>query len=371
MSINNIIKEKLKEIADLMVDQKTAGVIIPAQKQSTGFWFGGGNMVMDKHGILYLVGRYRNHGDSRTGIEAGTRGLELAIFKSQDNGISWEKVVSWTKAELSIEKREVLSIEGSALHFTESGVELFVSTENKCDYPKNIRAYKKPGTGYWGIKHLVANDMRSLKSAEIHMCLETAIPGWLHIKDPFLYTKREGDLVMYFCHHPFNWSSSNTGHVVRKKGKTAFEPPVFECFRRGPCWDVAICRGSAAIRLPAVGILENNPVSLFFYDGGECMRDLSEHDKAVSRPRGYSCEELGGLGYFEEDAIDNVERLSILNAAFISPWGTGCSRYVDILESSDGYHVTWQQSQKDLSQPLVYNFVPREKVLKILADPNT
>ena len=50
----------------------------------TGFWFGGGNMVQDHDGTLWLVGRYRNHGDSRTGLGAGERGLELALFRSDD-----------------------------------------------------------------------------------------------------------------------------------------------------------------------------------------------------------------------------------------------------------------------------------------------
>ena len=52
-------------------------------------------------GTLYVVGRFRNAGDSRTGIAAGTRGLELAIFASCDNGSTFEKVVSWDKAAVS------------------------------------------------------------------------------------------------------------------------------------------------------------------------------------------------------------------------------------------------------------------------------
>jgi hypothetical protein len=35
--------------------------------------------------------------------------------------------------------------------------------------------------------------------------------------------------------------------------------------------------------------------------------------------------------------------------------------------SRDAFFVTWQQSQDDLSQPLVMNVVDREQVEKILA----
>ena len=52
---------------------------------------------------------------------------------------------------------------------------------------------------------------------------------------------------------------------------------------------------------------------------------------------------------------------------FISPTGTGCSRYVDVLETKDGFYATWQQSQDDLSQPLVMNFVSRDEALQILS----
>ena len=365
--MNSNLKERLSQVGDVMVDQKAANIIVPAEEQSTGFWFGGGNMVEEKRtGALYVVGRYRNYGDSRTGLGTGARGLQLAIFKSVDKGTTWNKVTSWSKKDLSIEGREVLSIEGSALHFTESGVELFVSTENELSYPDGIRDYQKPGTGCWGIKHLVAEDIDSLKSAEVCLLLETGIPSYLHIKDPFLFEKGNGDLVMLFCYHPFNWSSSNTGYAVRKSGFTDFEKPVFEFFNRGPCWDVGISRGSAVVRLPSVGILENKSISLFFYDGGECMRNLSNHEKAVTRHRGYSCEELGGLGFIENEDFDAIDRISVMDAAFVSPWGTGCSRYVDVLETEDGYHVTWQQCQEDLSQPLVHNYVSKESILKLL-----
>ena len=66
-------------------------------------WFGGGNAVRDPHdGSLLLIGRYRDAGDSRTGLTQGTRGRELAIFRSltADNGRSFEKINSWDKSDL-------------------------------------------------------------------------------------------------------------------------------------------------------------------------------------------------------------------------------------------------------------------------------
>ena len=89
----------LLRFAHALVDQESARVIVPPKRRETGFWFGGGNMIEDPKGCLYVVGRYRNHGDSRTGLHLGERGLELAIFRSSDRGQTFEKLVSWTKAE--------------------------------------------------------------------------------------------------------------------------------------------------------------------------------------------------------------------------------------------------------------------------------
>jgi hypothetical protein len=38
-----------------------------------------------------------------------------------------------------------------------------------------------------------------------------------------------------------------------------------------------------------------------------------------------------------------------------------------VLGADAGFHVTWQQSQRDLSQPLVANFLPREQVESLLS----
>ena len=122
--ITQIQREKLTQFAQALVNQERAQIIVPANEPLSGFWFGGGNMVEGSDGTLYLVGRYRNHGDSRTGLKLGQRGLEMVVFQSQDKGKTFTKMFSLTKADLSVGKRTVLSIEGTALRFTDNGVEL-------------------------------------------------------------------------------------------------------------------------------------------------------------------------------------------------------------------------------------------------------
>ena len=85
----------------VLIDQERARVIVPPLKPSTGFWFGGGNLVESPDGTLYLSGRYRTYGDSRTGLHVGERGLELAIFESCDRGQTFDKLLSWSKRDLS------------------------------------------------------------------------------------------------------------------------------------------------------------------------------------------------------------------------------------------------------------------------------
>ena len=87
-------------------------------------------------------------------------------------------------------------------------------------------------------------------------------------------------------------------------------------------------RGTCILDVPQSGVFKDKKISLFFYDGGECVRNLDAHQGAVQRPRGYSCEELGGLAYFENGELHDVKRISRYAPLFVSPKGTGCSRYV-------------------------------------------
>jgi len=105
-------EQKITDLLCALVDQGAARRLVAPYKSSSGYWFGGGNLVRGEDGTLFLCGRYRNFGDSRTGLAAGTRGLELAIFESRDNGDSFTKLRSWSKEDLSSDAGKVLSIEG-------------------------------------------------------------------------------------------------------------------------------------------------------------------------------------------------------------------------------------------------------------------
>ena len=307
---------------------------------------------------LILVGRYRNQGDSRVGLAVGERGCELAIFRSPDHGRHWEKIASFSKADLSRPGRRVLSIEGSALHWTKPGIELFVSAEREgIEYPEGLESYLKPGCGVWSIDRMSAGSVEELLQAPIEIAFSSRDPEHLHVKDPRVYDVAGGALVVMYCTHPFCWSSSNTSFALRTAGASAFDPPRCGLFPRGTTWDVAITRGTCLLDVPRVGAFHHQRVTLLFYDGGESVRNLDQHAAAVQRPRGYSCEELGGVAYFLDGDYSHIHRLTTTMPLGISPYGTGCSRYVDVLRTQDGYYATWQQSQSDQSQPLVLNFV--------------
>ena len=361
------LESSLLALARRMVDQQQARVIVSPQQSASGFWFGGGNLVRDRDGSLVLVGRYRNVGDSRTGLGAGQRGLELACFRSTDGGSTFAKMLSFSKADLNVGDRQVLSIEGSAIHLTANGVELFVSSEKTgVDYPESLRNHLKPGTGVWTIDRLQADSIDRLQDATPLTLLESDDPLHLHLKDPFVYEAANHDSYLLFCTHPFCWSSSNTAYAVRKSGQIEFGDLDREVFPRGPAWDVAITRGTALVDLPKVGLFRDLDIRLMFYDGGESLRNLDEHEAAVRRPRGYSCEELGGVAYVVGEDLSNLYRLSTEFPTFVSPYGTGCSRYVDVLATDSDFYVTWQQAQEDGSQPLVINRVRRSEVESIL-----
>lgn len=367
MQLSTDLTDKLTRFALALVDQQQARVIVPPQRPAPGFWFGGGNLCEGPDGTLYLVGRYRNAGDSRTGLAGGERGLELAVFASHDRGRSFEKVLQFEKSSLDVDGRRVLSIEGSALRCTRQGFELFVSTEKDgVGYPPGFEDYLKPGTGVWSIERLAAPTLQGLRDAPRETVLASPDPRFVHIKDPFLYESPRGDLVLLFCSHPYCWTSSNTGYAVRRSGAAEFDEPVFDFFPRGVTWDVAMTRGTCVLDVPRVGAFRDHHVSLVFYDGGECVRNHDEHTAAVSRPRGYSCEELGGAAWIQNGDLGRIERLSVHRPLLTSPHGTGCSRYVDVLASGDGLYATWQQSQPDGSQALVLNVLSLNEAGELL-----
>jgi len=362
-------KEKLIRLSKALLSQENARVIIPPMQNAAGFWFGAGNMIEDEEGNFYLSGRYRNAGDSRTGLRVGERGVELAIFKSTDRGETFGKILSFSKKALSYGDREVISTEGSCLNIVEDGVELYISSEKKgIPYTRGFEEFQKPGTGVWSIDFMKAGSVEELASKKPRSLLESRDPLFFHVKDPVVFSLTNGDTIVLFCTHPFTWASSNSGFAIRPEGSITFKAPVFNFFSRGYSWDVAINRITGVLRIPQVGAFRDlSPISLFFYDGGESMRPYEEHPQAAKRPRGYSCEELGGLAWGVDEGFPKLERLSPSLPLFTSPYGTGCSRYVQTLRTREGVFAFWQQSQNDCSQPLVTNFLSSEEIIKILS----
>ncbi len=357
------INDTLRAINARLIDQHAARILVPPYEDAAGFWFGGGNMAEDRDGNLYLVGRYRNSGDSRTGLEKGARGLELSVLKSSDRGKSFEHLYTLTKSDLSTEAHPVLSIEGAALRLDASGAELFVSTEKAgVPYPASVESFQKPGTGVWSIDRLAAGSIDELQDAPLQPFLSSDLPEYLHVKDPAVHKTAGGDTVLIFCHHPFNWSSSNSGYCLRRRGTQRFSEPDFSFFPRGTTWDVAVSRITDVLTLPDEILGNAEPVQAVFYDGAECMRPHDQNPMGVKRPRGYSCEEIAGLAAYSGERIEELRRITTKFPLFTSPWGTGCSRYIHTCATEDGVYATWQQSQPSGAQPLVMRYLSWEEI---------
>ena len=364
------IKARLVELGQALIDQERAQVAIPPYDNADGFWFGGGNLQEDVDGTLLLTGRYRNFGDSRTGTGAGERGLELAIFQANSPSGPWEKIKSFSKSDLKCGGYDVVSIEGSGLirKSDGSGYVLFVSTEKDRPYPSEIESFQKPGTGVWSIDTIEADTLDELDARNVNELLLSNEARDLHIKDPVPYLDGTGEVHMIYCHHPYSWSSSNTGIAELNQEEIKVDSLRDFFIQRGTSWDVACTRVTERLQLPAIGVLKDAPpMVLYFYDGAECLRRLDDSPLAVKRPRGWSCEEIGGLAYGLASGMGEVERLSENLPLFTSPKGTGCSRYVSACWTKDGLLATWQQSQDDFSQPLVSNFLPMVQVEEILS----
>ena len=221
------------------------------------------------------------------------------------------------------------------------------------------------------LKHAIkghTNSIEELNPDTIQCLLESEDPRYLHFKDPVVFDNTQADTVLIFSTHPFNWASSNSGLTIRPRGSPVFGEINYTCFPRGFTWDVAISRISGVLKIPKTGAFADLPtLYLYFYDGGESIQNYEENARAVKRPRGYSCEEIGGLAFSTESDFPSLERLSVNFPFFVSPYGTGCSRYIQILQTEEGIYATWQQSQDEFSQPLVLNFLSSDEVKEILS----
>ena len=363
------LERKLVRLGINLVDQQRGHILVQPTEDRSGFWFGGGNMVRDPHDqSLLLIGRWRDAGDSRTGLAQGPRGRELAILRSIDNGRTFTKICSWDKSDLYCDSA-VLSIEGSALRVNKRRVEVLVSTEKTRPYPRRLTGHQKPGTGIWSIDMFTASSLDRLNPQKnIRSLLASADPAYLHRKDPNLSPGfRRGQTLLLYCAHPFCWSSSTSGCATLTSKACEDENPDF--FPRGSTWDVAASRITCRLPVPRVGAFADQPpTSLYFYDGAECLRPLEPHKHAAARPRGYSCEELGGLAYGFDREFPQLHRLSRLAPLFVSPEGTGCSRYVSVLTEEDGdLFAIWQRSSTIAAQPLVGHHLSAARVASILS----
>ena len=362
------LERKLVRLGTNLIDQKCARILVEPTQDSSGFWFGAGNMVRDPHDhSLLLIGRWRDAGDSRVGLAQGPRGRELAILRSSDHGHTFTKICSWDKSDLYCGST-VFSIEGSALRLNKRRVEVLVSTEKVRPYPRRLTQYQKPGTGTWSIDTFTSSSLEKLDPQQnIRALLSSSDPAYMHIKDPNLSPGFDrGQVLMIYCAHPFCWSSSTSGYATLSSQGCTNETPDF--FPRGSTWDVAAARITCRLPVPRRGAFANLPsLALYFYDGAECLHQLDPHKHAVPRPRGYSCEEVGGLAYGFDQSFPQLHRLSPLTPLFTSSAGTGCNRYISILREEDGgLFAVWQRSTETRAQPLVGHRLTSARVKSIL-----
>jgi len=359
----NAVGVAARKFAHALLDNESFSTLIPPTQDHAGFWFGGGNIVFH-NGTFLLIGRYRDAGDSRYGTEKGRRGFKVSVYASKTFDSEWVEVATVRKPE------NVLSFEGTALFVSAEGrIHAYVSSEKKKKYPTEVAAYQKSGTGIWSIDEYEFNaDAKTLKLLR-ESVISSEDPVYLHVKDPNV-TKMNGETVVFFASSPFSWTSTSTGLYSASETKFGVLPG-------GITWDVAVSRLTCRVPIP---ISSKRAVSLYFYDGAECVHDHerpkeSESDakslkkSAVvkkSPPRGHSCEEVGGICVGYDDEFPRMKRVSVLRPEFWSPSGTGSSRYVSVLAHGDSYYVIWQRSNSNGAQPLVGRVVGKFDVLKAL-----
>jgi hypothetical protein len=357
------LEQALMRLGERLIDTRSARVLIPALGTGPGHWFGGGNLVEDDG--LWLTGRYRVPGDARTGTGEGLRGLEVAIWHAASFDRPFRKVASFSKANLG----DVLSIEGTALLRVQDAWELYISSEKRRHYPAHLRRFQKPGTGVWSIDCIRGPSPAHLDPASRTEVLCSPRGADLHIKDPVTYPLPGGGTGMIYCSHPHTWASSNTGLAERPAHGLPFHTVTDALLPRGPVWDVACTRVTERLELPAIGPLQDAPTTvLYLYDGAECLRPLAANRTAVERPRGHSCEELGGLAYGPKEGTAPPIRLSVEAPHFVSPHASGSCRYASATFLQDGSLVaTWQQACADGSQPLMGNRLAANEVAQTLS----
>ena len=173
MELSEKLENKLLDLGRRLIDQQSSRIIVQPLGNSFGYWFGGGNICVSKSGEILVTGRFRNEGDARTGTGAGARGLECSVFSGNSPDASFEKVLSFSKEDLS-HTEDVVSIEGVSLinhPDTDDSYEFIISTEKKTAYPKTLINFQKPGTGVWSIDLLKSeNGLEAFDLGYAHHC---------------------------------------------------------------------------------------------------------------------------------------------------------------------------------------------------------
>ena len=76
---------------------------------------------------------------------------------------------------------------------------------------------------------------------------------------------------------------------------------------------------------------------------------------------------MGGLTYGFDREFPAQHRLSRLEPLFVSPEGTGASRYVSVMSEADGgLFATWERSTPTRSHPLFGHRLNAARVTSIL-----
>ena len=194
MELSEKLENKLLDLGRRLIDQQSSRIIVQPLGNSFGYWFGGGNICVSKSGEILVTGRFRNEGDARTGTGAGARGLECSVFSGNSPDASFEKVLSFSKEDLS-HTEDVVSIEGVSLinhPDTDDSYEFIISTEKKTAYPKTLINFQKPGTGVWSIDLLKSeNGLEAFDLGSMHTIARSEKGSTLHYKDPVGFNGRE------------------------------------------------------------------------------------------------------------------------------------------------------------------------------------
>ena len=56
MNLKNEQLDQLRELGLRLIDQRAAKILVPAKKEESGYWFGGGNIIQEENGRILICG---------------------------------------------------------------------------------------------------------------------------------------------------------------------------------------------------------------------------------------------------------------------------------------------------------------------------